>query len=174
MALSQEAKIPSRGYTFHLTAQSTHVIDGPNAGLPALPAYPISNSDANWDRLYCVSEPTGMGGVEVQTAEFRCGDPEAPIVEDFATGFLKLLPVTIMLTWGRDVYEKLIGYRNDRTKVRYLYQFPLRAGETAPSRLSCRAFVTVVEDRFDQNGAPVMIALTLQKTDDVPIFVKGS
>jgi len=164
-------EMPMKGYLLHIATDSTHVIDGPASGLPALPSYPIAANDAVWKRMRAISEPAGMDEFDVETAQYRNGDPETPIVVNYATGFLQLKPFTFKAAWSRELYAFLKGLESNRTKVRYLFTWPLTRSETTPSRSDSRGYVTNVKET---GTAPIMLDVTIEKCDDLPTFTAGT
>lgn len=168
-----EKKIPSKGYLFYYTTDPAHVVDYPTAPAALPTTYPLAGGDlSTWTRVICVSEPSGMGDAEQETTEHRCGDPETAVVEDFPTGFVNLNDAAFMTTWDRDKYDAFRALRDARTKIRYLFVYPLRAGEVQPSRYGQRGYVKAVAQ--DMTRSPMMMTVTLTPTDDTGVFVKGT
>ena len=118
------------------------------------------------------SRPSGIADSEVETVEHRCGDPEAAVVEDFATGFKKLNPFSIMTTYTETgaKFNTINNLKNARTLIAYLFTFPLLAGQTRPARYVQRGYITRCRPVFDDNGAPIMIDLEIKPTLDVGKF----
>lgn len=165
-------EMPMKGFLLHIATDSTHTVAGPKASLPALPSYPIAANDATWKRVRAISEPVDIDTFDVETTQYRNGDPETPIVVNYATGFLMLKPFTIKLAWSKEAYTYFKGLEAARTKVRYLFTWPMRDDETTtPSRSDCRAYVTNVRET---GTAPIMLEITFEKCDDYPTFTPGT
>ena len=164
-------EIAMKGFLIHYTTDSTHTVDGPKAGLPSLPSYPIAANDATWKGIRAVSEPNGMDTFDVETQQYRNGDPETPIVVNYATGFLMMKPFTFKAAWSKELYAAMKALESGRTKVRYLFTWPLRSDETTPSRSDGRGYITNV---MESGSAPAMLDITIEKCDDTPTFTAGT
>lgn len=168
--------LPSSGYLFHYTTTVTAFLTAAAGALPApiptdLP-YPIAADSTDWLRLKCISRPNGVADAEIETTEHRCGDPEAAVIEDFATGFKKLNPFSIMTTYKTTgaQFNTLNGLKENRTLIAYLFTFPLLAGQTRPARFVQRGYITRCRPVFDDNGAPIMIDLEIKPALDTGKF----
>jgi hypothetical protein len=168
--------LPSSGYLLHYTTTDTDFLTPAAGSLPSpVPTdvpYPIPADSTDWLRLKCISRPQGIANAEILTEEHRCGDPEAAVVEDFATGYKRLNPVTIMTTYTETgaKFNTLNNLKNNRTLLAFLFTFPLLAGQTRPARFVQRAYLTKVNTVFDDNGAPIMLELEFKPTLDVGKF----
>jgi hypothetical protein len=173
--------LPSSGYLFHYTTTDADFLGAVAAGslpspVPAAVPYPIPSDSADWTRIKCISRPSGIANAEVETTEHRCGDPEAAVVEDFATGFKRLNPVGLMTTYtdDGDKFDDLNAIKDNRTLLAFLFTFPLLGGQTRPARFVQRAYLTKCNLIFDDNGAPIMMELEFKPTLDVGKFAKAA
>lgn len=171
-------EIPSNGYTLHYTVLAAHVVNGPNADLPGsgatLPSYPIASNDADWLRLKELSDLTGLESAERETVPYTIVDPERTVNEEFPTGRTNLGSFTFRVAYTQEKYTALKALRDNRTKARWLATDPLRPGQATPSRHATRGIVTVANPMRDAGGGPMMIDVTVTKTDDIPTFHAGA
>ena len=163
---------PSSGYLFHYTTTVTSVLTAdagaiadPNAGT-TIP-YPIPANSTDWLRIKCISRPTGIADDVIETAEHRCGDPEAAVIENVATGFKRLNAVGLMTTFTDAKMIALNALKEGRTLLAFLFTFPALPGQTKASRFCQRARLTKVTPVIDENGAPIMLTLEFQPEIDV-------